>query len=47
MTTMYGKSMDGKRSGVILVRETKPNAMMIMTQTMIVSGFLTLYFDIL
>ena len=38
--------MDGKRSGVILVRDTKPNAITTMTQTMMVSGFLTLYFDI-
>ena len=38
--------MDGKRSGVILVKDTKPNAITTMTQTMMVSGFLTLYFDI-
>ena len=38
--------MDGKRSGVILDTDTIPNAMIIMTTTITVRGFLTLYFDI-
>ena len=47
ITTTYGRSMLGIRSGVIPSRETTPSAIIITITTKTVIGFFTLYFGIL
>ena len=47
ITTTYGKSMLGSRSGVIPRTDTIPSAIMITTTTNIVIGFFTLNFGII